>query len=212
MTDDIIRHGSVWLYRELVVKWLLTVETDVKVTHSREEAHALRKSPLSRKAARALYDAYYPATYRKLLAIAQDEHLAQEVTQEAFVRAFERFEQLHSDTKFGAWVFQIGVNYLRDRWRKGQREQPADQQTFYPLISQEAAVRVEEVVVEQERTESLIEAFESLSREQRELVVLYYVEEYSVAEIASVLQIPEGTVKSRLYRVRQVLREFMERS
>jgi len=66
--------------------------------------------------------------------------------------------------------------------------------------------------VEQECTEHLIEAFKSLPREQRELVVLYYVEEYSVAEIAKVLQIPEGTVKSRLYRVRQILREFIERS
>jgi len=169
----------------------------------------LSEPPLSQKAARALYDAYYSSTYRKLLAIAQDKNLAQDVTQEAFVRAFQRFGQLRSSEKFGAWVFQIGLNYLHDRWRKRQREQPVDQQTFYPLITQAAAVRVEDVVVEQECTESLIEAFTRLPCEQRELVVLYYVEEYSVAEVAGVLEIPEGAVKSRLYRVRQVLRESM---
>jgi len=169
----------------------------------------LRKSPLSREAARALYDAYYGPTYRKILAIAQDKNLAQDVTQEAFVRAFERFDQLRSSTKFEAWLFRIGLNYLHDFWRKGQREQPADQQTFYPLITRAATVRVEDVVIQQELAESLVAAFEDLPSEQRELVVLYYVEERPVAEIAGELQIPEGTVKSRLYRVRQVLREFM---
>jgi len=165
------------------------------------------KPTLSKQAARALYDAYYDRVYQRLLAVVRDEEWAKDLTQEAFTRAFERFDQLRSGEKFGFWVYLIGLNFFRDQHRKHGRETPVDPQSHPALTTLAVGKSVEESAIKNEAIASLVEAFKSLPVAYREVVVLFYVDELSIAEISDAIGVPEGTVKSRLFRGRKILHD-----
>ncbi len=165
------------------------------------------KPALSKQAARALYDAYYDKVYQRLLAVVRDEEPAKDLTQEAFTRAFERFDQLRSGEKFGSWVYRIGLNFFRDQHRKHGRETPVDPQSHPALTTFAVGASVEESATKNESIASLVKAFKSLPGAYREVVVLFYVDGLSIAEISEAIGIAEGTVKSRLYRARKLMRD-----
>ena len=77
-----------------------------------------RRGVPSQDAAEALYDAYYDSTYRQVVAAFGDPDLAEEATQEAFVRAFEQYGSLRDQSKFSPWVTSIALNVARDYVRR----------------------------------------------------------------------------------------------
>jgi RNA polymerase sigma-70 factor (ECF subfamily) len=137
--------------------------------------------------------------YRLSLAIVANEADARDATQEAFVAAWRQLPRLRDADRFEAWLSRLVINSarmaLRARRRRGVREIPAHEilsgfGAHDPSIGD--GVR-------------LAAALGRLAPDQRAILALHHLEDRSIAEIASILDIPPGTVKSRLFTARQAL-------
>jgi RNA polymerase sigma-70 factor, ECF subfamily len=147
-----------------------------------------------------------------------DRTEAEDLTQEAFVRAFQSIGGFWGRAKFSTWVFRIAVNLVISARRKKrnrvtysldeQREGDSGgglRPIMDGLASDEATP--ERRALDQEQRRIVVEALGELDEESRHVVVLRDVESFNYEEIAEILEIPVGTVKSRLHRARLALRE-----
>ena len=139
---------------------------------------------------------YSPNMYRLAVAILQNSHDAQDAVGEAVLRAYENLDKLRKKDKFKAWIMQITANEARKLYGKQKK-------TF-------ATEHMEELLpaFEDEHHE-LWDAVMKLDSVFREVIILFYYERLSIKEICVVLQIKEGTVKSRLSRGKKQLKEML---
>lgn len=154
-------------------------------------------------AERALYDAHVDRVYRLAYRLAgHDADLAQDFTQEAFVRAFGRLREFEGRAAFSTWLHSITVsvslNGLRKVKRTREREVELDDVTPQPYVAREA---------EPDLKTRLKTAIAGLPEHYRAVFVMYDMEGYSHEEIGSALNVPVGTSKARLSRAREKLRE-----
>ena len=144
-----------------------------------------------------LFRRHWPRAYRAAFLIAQDHAAAEDIAQEAFVAAIRRLDRFDRRRPFAPWLTTIAVHRAIDwaRARASSREvgELATEPTAPP--DQPSGRYSEEVVA----------ALASLSPEHRAVVVMRYVLEYTPGEIARVLELPRGTVNSRLRRGLDVL-------
>lgn len=139
---------------------------------------------------------------------------ASEIATDTFVRVYNSISRFRGDSSFITWLFRITTNIFLDE-RKRQRARP--QQSLEEIIElEESSVRrqvedtgptPDQVALSAERTHMLQQAIESLPEYQRVMIVMYHQEDRSYEEIAEVLDLPVGTVKSRLNRARLALRD-----
>lgn len=139
---------------------------------------------------------YQQHVWRFLRRLLGDAALAEDVAQETFVRLWHRLDTFSFDAKFSTWVFQIARNAGIDELRKRERRQR--------LAGTTGALRHVSSTPQEARIE-LTEALESLSLELREPLVLIEVLGLRYREAATILAIPEGTVKSRVFHARRQL-------
>ena len=137
-----------------------------------------------------LFRRYWPASYRAAYFVVYDRAAAEDIAQEAFLSALRALQRFDRRRPFGPWLHRIVVNRAIDwaRARALRREldvEPPDAS----LLSDEPEVRDE-----------LAAALATLSPDRRAVVVLRYVLEYTPGEIAELLDLPRGTVNSRLRR------------
>jgi len=155
------------------------------------------------------------AMVNKLLRNTQD---AEEVTQDAFIRAHRGLDKFRGDSSFSTWLYQIATNLARNRywywWRRKRDksvsfDQPlgGESDTTLAEIFPAEVESPEEVTITNEFKERVSEAMTFLSEKHREALVLRNVRNLSYEEIAESLQISIGTVKSRIARARESLRE-----
>jgi RNA polymerase sigma-70 factor (ECF subfamily) len=138
---------------------------------------------------------------------------AREVTQEAFLRAFRHLQSFKQEARFSSWLYQIALNLCRDRLRRRRGRE------FVSLeaVAEAAPARLRagrsalELVEAQDLSRLVAAAVETLSEEQREVVVLKEYQGLTFPEIAEVLGVPVSTVKTRLYRALSQLRVRLER-
>ncbi len=130
---------------------------------------------------------------------------ALDVSQEAFVRAWRHIRKFRGDSSFFAWyssiLRKVALTWLRRRHRRKDKE-PAEA-CHEPASGVDPAVLAEQ----NERTERLWQAILRLPTKHREIIVLSHFQHLSYKEIAGVLEIPIGTVMSRLHAARQALRK-----
>ncbi len=134
-----------------------------------------------------------------------NESAAWDVLQEAWIGISRGINRLVDAAAFPAWAYQIISNKCRDSVRREQRRREATE-TYAEWMQHEK----QETVVVQQQHNSLKEALEQLSGRDRAVLSLRYEEQFDTAEIACILGIPEGTVKSRLYYARQRIRKYLE--
>jgi RNA polymerase sigma factor (sigma-70 family) len=157
---------------------------------------------------------YGRQTYNYAYRLTGNEPDARDLTQEAFIRVFRAWESFREGTSFLSWIYRIVTNLYRDelRRRKGifvqplpednqPQERPADDDAHDPI----AAMHDHQLSATMER------ALTSLTTEQRAVLVLADVEEYSYQEIADTIGCSIGTVRSRLHRARAQLRKSVQR-
>jgi RNA polymerase sigma-70 factor (ECF subfamily) len=154
-------------------------------------------------AERALYDAHVDRVYRLAYRLAGDADLAQDFTQETFVRAFSKLREFQGRSALATWLHAITVsvslNALRKVKKHRQREVELDEaQAGFSASTREA---------EPDLKDRLKSAIASLPEHYRAVFVMYDMEGYSHEEIGSVLGVPVGTSKARLSRAREKLRE-----
>jgi RNA polymerase sigma-70 factor (ECF subfamily) len=128
--------------------------------------------------------------------LTRDRHAAEDVVQEAMLSAWRGFDRFREGSNVRAWLFRILINAVNARGRK-LRSMPA----MVPVESHEVPVRSSAMALE------ISQAFDQLSTEHREVLLLAVVEGFTCEETAGILEIPIGTVMSRLSRGRQTLRE-----
>lgn len=130
---------------------------------------------------------------------------AEDVAQEAFVKAFRSFHQLRDRERFRAWLVRTTWRLALDR-RRGDRRRDVREQAA--VEAPESSV--EQVAAARERAAHLWTAIDGLPEKLRLVIVLSGIEGHDTREVAALLDIPEGTVRSRLFLARQALAEKLQ--
>jgi RNA polymerase sigma-70 factor (ECF subfamily) len=130
---------------------------------------------------------------------------AEDVAQESFAKAFRSFPQLRDRERFRAWLVRATWRMALD-WRRGQKRRTQREQ----IVTEADVASTEDVAVESERAAHLWSAIDALPDKLRLVVVLSSIEGHDTREVASLLRIPEGTVRSRLFLARRALAEKLQ--
>jgi RNA polymerase sigma-70 factor (ECF subfamily) len=143
----------------------------------------------------ALFRAHWPRAYRAAYLVVHDAAGAEDVAQEAFLAAVRALDRFDSRRPFGPWLHRIVVNRAIDwaRARALRREVGAEEAVA-------TAPAPEAVDVAGRPSEDVLAALASLTPDHRAVIVLRYLLEYSPGEISRILELPRGTVNSRLRR------------
>jgi len=141
---------------------------------------------------------------------------SQDLTQEVFLRVFRTLKSFRSaEGSFGTWLARVTRNLLIDHYRRTRQERVTDSiEEQLPVLEQEgsaATARPDYAVAGREASELLQAALQKLSPDLREAVILRDLQEMEYREIAEVLSIPEGTVKSRINRGRAELTRLLRK-
>jgi RNA polymerase sigma factor (sigma-70 family) len=179
---------------------------------------AVEKS--DQKAYAELMSRYRDSIYFMLLKMVNNKDDADDLTIEAFGKAFKRLEQYTPNYAFSTWLFKIASNNCIDFIRKKKNS------TTYSLDKpfengeggemqidvKSSALDPEEKIIKKQKIMLMHEVVEKLKPRYRELIELRYFKEYSYEEIAEQLDIPIGTVKAQLFRAREFLYNIMKNS
>ena len=151
-----------------------------------------------------LFERYGPALLRFTDRLLSDRATAEEVTQEVFVKVISRAHQYDGRAEVSSWLFAIAANACRDRRRRERRA------TVVPLEAVPEPVQrgegIERRLMDREKREAVRAALALLSPEQREALVLARYHGLPYAEIATVLGISVGAVKTRIFRAVETLK------
>jgi RNA polymerase sigma-70 factor (ECF subfamily) len=153
-------------------------------------------------AERALYDAHVDRVYRLAYRLAGDADLAQDFTQETFVRAFNKLREFQGRSALATWLHSITVSVSLNALRKVKkiRQTEVDIDEVAPVFSTAREA-------EPDLKQRLRNAIAALPEHYRSVFVMYDMEGYTHEEIGTVLGVPVGTSKARLSRAREKLRE-----
>jgi RNA polymerase sigma-70 factor (ECF subfamily) len=151
--------------------------------------------------------------YRVARHLANSREEADELVQETYVRAFRSWQQYTPGTNLRAWLLRILTNLNIDRGRRQQRapqttslDEKGDYYLYDKLEEAEGRPLDEERVIEKLSQGSIVEALAHVPHDFRDVLVLVDIGEFSYADTAQILDIPIGTVMSRLHRARRILK------
>lgn len=157
-------------------------------------------------AERGLYDAHVDRVYRLAYRLTGDDDLAQECTQETFIRAFERLSQFRGQAAFGTWLHAIALSMIYNVTRKVRRlnRRQVDIDALANLGAEPVAGNVDP-----DLKERLAAAIDELPWGYRTVFVMHDIEGYRHEEIAAALGVRSGTTKAQLSRARAKLRRAL---
>ncbi|HVM75808.1 MAG TPA: RNA polymerase sigma factor [Candidatus Saccharimonadales bacterium] len=147
-----------------------------------------------------------PLAFRMARAVLRNDADAEEVAQEALLRAYRKWEDLRDPARFRAWVVRISFRLALDRWRSVRRRERRETAWAAPG-TQPAPRTAEQVAVSNEFQARLERALDELADKSRLVVILSAIHGYTLEEVAAILEIPVGTVKSKLFHARKRLAE-----
>jgi RNA polymerase sigma-70 factor (ECF subfamily) len=154
--------------------------------------------------------------YRVARRLVSTREEAEDLVQETYARAFRSWQSFTPGTNLRAWLFRILTNLNVDRARRNQRApdlQPLEEGDYY-LANKLASAEGEEVleqdqVVERLSQDSVVHALSAIPPQFRDVVVLVDIGDFSYADAAQILDVPIGTVMSRLHRGRRALKQHL---
>jgi RNA polymerase sigma-70 factor (ECF subfamily) len=145
----------------------------------------------------ALFRAHWGPAYRAAYLVVRDASAAEDIAQEAFLAAVRALDRFDRRRPFGPWLHRIVVNRAID-WARARALRPEAEPVDAPAPERP------------ERDEELLRELDRLTPEHRAVIVLRYLLEYTPGEIAELLELPRGTVNSRLRRGLDRLKERLE--
>jgi RNA polymerase sigma-70 factor, ECF subfamily len=145
--------------------------------------------------------------YRVAFSVLRNSEDAEDVAQEAFAKAYRRFRQLRDRDRFRAWLVRLTWRMAINRTRSERRRMARESAAELARLGEPSPVQS---VIDRERAERLWRAIDALQEKLRIVIVLAAIEEHDVRQIATLLSLPEGTVKSRLFLARQRLKELLQ--
>jgi RNA polymerase sigma-70 factor (ECF subfamily) len=157
-----------------------------------------------RLAARRLYDRHAPRVYRLIYRMVGEDELAQEYTQDTFVKVFQRLAQYRGESAFSTWVHSVAVSSVLTGFRRRKRVRNREAE-----LHEASAVEARSEISDPYLREKLQLELERLPDRLRMPVVLHDIEGFTHREIGEMLNIPQGTSKARLFEARAKLREAL---
>ncbi|MEE1900087.1 RNA polymerase sigma factor [Flavobacterium rakeshii] len=159
----------------------------------------------NRNAQFEVYNMYYRAMYNTALRIVKDEHWAEDVMQESFLKAFTKLDSFKGEVAFGAWLKKIVVNHSLDNYKKLNKDatQPIDNMLYKLEDSdngEEAKVDFQQLQLQQ-----VSQAIASLKENYRIILTLLYIEGYDQEEISEIMQITAGNCRTTISRAKESL-------
>lgn len=163
-----------------------------------------------------LVERYEKGVYNLAYRLIPDRDDAMDITQEVFLKAFQALPKFRGDSRFSTWLHRVCVNACLDFLRRKQRTQTYSLDE--PINLKESSVvrevrddsgSVEDVIETKSLTESVLMALNSVDEAHRTVIALSDIRGYSYQEIADMLGISIGTVKSRLHRGRMAIRKLL---
>jgi RNA polymerase sigma-70 factor (ECF subfamily) len=181
------------------------------VSETEDDAHRIAREARDRvrfeEDALALSDQVYRVARR----LTSNREEAEDLVQEAYARAFRNWRSFQPGTNLRAWLFRILTNLNIDRGRRLQRTpdtQPLEEGDYflYNRLEETGGEPEEDKVVERLSQDSIVEALAAVPHDFRDVVVLVDIGEFSYRDAAQILDVPVGTVMSRLHRGRRILK------
>ncbi len=172
-----------------------------------------------------LMDRYYDSIYFMVLKMVNNQSDAEDLTIEAFGKAFKKIDQYSPSFAFSTWLFRIASNNCIDHMRKNKGKQISIlnatseiDDTNGEAISEESSLSIqsdlpdpEEALINDQKRVLMRELVDALKPRYRQLVELRYFKEYSYEEISEEMELPLGTVKAQLFRARELLYGILEK-
>jgi RNA polymerase sigma-70 factor (ECF subfamily) len=169
---------------------------------------------------RELHRRYYPGLWHAAYQVLRDEALAEDVVQEAFIKAYRQIHRFRGDAKFSTWIYRITQNQALDALRSQQRRSKwlslfplgeSDPENGVPAIDavDQGRTAAQDAALGDDRT-ALARALDTLSPEHRAVVELRLIQGFSTEETARILKLKKGTVLSRLFYSCQKLKKHLE--
>ncbi len=184
-----------------------TEEDDGTVYRTQDEVSLLRASLEGETAAWGeVVTRYKDAVFGLCLGFLRNRADAEDITHDAFIRAYVNLRRYNLERKFSTWVFTIAANLCRNRLRY-RRNHPVVEVDF----ESEGGADPARTVAHEERQSHVREALNSLPYAYRAPLVLRFYNDLSYKEIGDVLAIPEGTVKTRIHRGKAMLKESLDK-
>ncbi|MFZ0828876.1 MAG: RNA polymerase sigma factor [Verrucomicrobiia bacterium] len=155
-----------------------------------------------------LFRRYQLPLYVYVFELVHDEQTSLDLVQETFIAAVRNIGGLRDNDKFGSWLFGIAHQKCIQRWRKENRDE---------MLRDEIAAAPDEfengpddLLIQQEQEAEFMNRLNELPLPQRSVLLLHFVEDFSIEEIAGITGTPVGTVKSRLHYAKKSLRKLLE--
>jgi len=147
-----------------------------------------------------------PLAFRVAQGVLRNAADAEDVAQEALLRAYRKFRELRDPARFKSWVVRIAFRLAVDRWRSKKRRETRETVWSQP-VSGAVMPSAHEVAEANEFQARLARALDELPEKLRLVVILSAIQGYTLEEVSTLLEIPLGTVKSRLFFARKQLAE-----
>ena len=143
--------------------------------------------------------------YKTAKTILKNDDDSYDALQEALLSMYQKYDQLENKEYFSTWSTRIVINKCYDLLRKNKNNiQPIDEVIENDInLSHYDEYEVDKYGIKK--------AMESLNEDQKLITILYYYDDYSIKEISEIMDIPEGTVKSRLSKARELLKQKLEK-
>ena len=155
-----------------------------------------------------LFRRYQLPLYVYIVELVRDEQTSLDLVQETFINAARHLGTLRDDGKFGSWLFGIAHQKCIQRWRKRAREEMLRDEFANALVEFETAP--DDLLIRDEQEAEFMKLLNELPPPQRSVLLLHFVEDFSLEEIAGITGVSIGTVKSRLHYARKSLRKLLE--
>ena len=152
----------------------------------------------------ALYRRYGPKVYARCLALLADEHEAHDAAQEVFVRVLRKLGSFRGESAFGTWLYRVASNHCLDRLRRRarRRERPTEADILEPMAERAAEATEDDDWLRRQTPAAIEYILARLGEADRRILLLMYMEELSVEEIAAALDLKASATKMRLKRAR----------
>lgn len=178
---------------------------------------ALEKS--DQQAFAELMDKYRDSIYYMMFKMVQNADDADDLTIEAFGKAFKRLDQYVPNYAFSTWLFRIATNNCIDFIRKRKLKTMSIDKTYEDAEGEESVISLEseglnpeQLLIKEQKIKLMRKVVDKLKPRYKNLVVLRYFEELSYEEIAEEMNLPLGTVKAQLFRAREFLFQLIKSS
>jgi RNA polymerase sigma-70 factor (ECF subfamily) len=148
--------------------------------------------------------------YRVALGVLHNPTEAEDVAQEAMLRAYHNFYRLRDRERFRGWLVRVAFRLALDRIRAKNRRERYEHDAMRATLSAQPEVSVENLIASREFERQVAQALDALPEKLRMVMVLAAIEGYNTREVAELAGLPEGTVKSRLFLARKKLAESLQ--